>query len=859
MPTVFNESNQKLIFIAGRFSLFPLLLAAVFAAPMLAANPVAAPLNPIPAFPIERSPYALIQPVQAQMPLTVVGPRGAFLGQQNGDIEAWIFPVKLFDRFHIFARLQGEASPIDVTTLASTIDVEPDHTTITYSQAAFTIHEILFAPQDSAPGTGVVALFQIDSVFPIEVTFSLIPEVKRAWPAPNYGEPDRDWVPTANGSGYYLLHLDYPDLAAALAIPGTRPGAMGIPENCSGLSNYNPLTLVLDFDPKKDRGLYFPLLMAVGNTAATATDEALTQNLRMLDRNVAELYGKEAGSRKHFFDSRLTIHTPDPRLDLAYRWALLAMDKNKIRLASDGEMGFAAGFGASGNSTRPGFGWFFGRDTLWATYALNADGDFASTREGLEFLFRRQRTDGKIMHEFAQTAPMVDWSQFGDEYAAADSTPLLLMAAADYYRASGDAAFIHDHWGQLRKAWQFEIKGGTDGDGIYDNANGTGWVESWPGGMPHQEIYLAALDQQASTAMMRMAVAVGDATTAGQAQARAVRIAATIEKEYPIDAVGTYPFSRNADGKLDTTATIYPAVAWWDGDFALPNSEAMFARWASHDFSTDWGTRDLGEGERYYNPLSYHQGSVWPLFTGWTALAEYRTGHVLSGYAHLMQNADLTYAQDLGSVTEVLSGAFYQRFDGSTPHQLWSSAMVVTPILRGIFGLELDAPKDVVFVTPHLPAAWNHAELRHVALGSNHFDLSFQRKGSELVIDMEGDAGSARLASHAPGANISGNGRILHIPLPAVEVFLPSELPLPGSRTAMPKVISEIYTDHIYTLVLEAEGGSTLVLPLRTNGVRGKITVAGAALEAAGAAGTSITIQFPHGEGYQQMKVAIRW
>ena len=59
------------------------------------------------------------------------------------------------------------------------------------------------------------------------------------------------------------------------------------------------------------------------------------------------------------------------------------------------------GLYSSGDSTRPGFGWFFGRDSLYTLYAVNSYGDFALAREELEFLLKRQRADGKIMHEFS--------------------------------------------------------------------------------------------------------------------------------------------------------------------------------------------------------------------------------------------------------------------------------------------------------------------------------------------------------------------------------------------------------------------------------------------------------------------------
>ncbi len=164
-----------------------------------------------------------------------------------------------------------------------------------------------------------------------------------------------------------------------------------------------------------------------------------------------------------------------------------------------------------------------------------------------------------------------------------------------------------------------------------------------------------------------------------------------IEQEYYLPQDKFYAFSRNDDGSTDNTATIFPAVAWWDGTFGLNRAEPMLQRWASSEFSTDWGTRLLSERTSFYDPISYHQGSVWPLFTGWASVAEYRAGHPLSGYAHLMQNADLTWAQDLGSVTELLSGQFYQVLGRSTAHQLWSSAMVISPTLRGLFGLEWNA------------------------------------------------------------------------------------------------------------------------------------------------------------------------
>ena len=249
----------------------------------------------------------------------------------------------------------------------------------------------------------------------------------------------------------------------------------------------------------------------------------------------------------------------------------------------------------------------------------------------------------------------------------------------DYVEASGDVDFLQHHRDAVERAWRFETTHDSDGDGIYDNAQGTGWVESWPGGLPHQEIYLALLDQQASAAMAKMNTLLGDSASASAAADRAKKVMSTIESEYYQPATRTYAFSRNVDGTVDHAATVYPALAWWSGGSGLQHSAESFQRWDSHDFSTDWGSRDVAESDPVYDPISYHQGSVWPLFTGWQSIADFRTGHALSGYAHLRQNADQTSTQDLGAITELLSGAFFQPFGRSTSHQLWSSAMVITP------------------------------------------------------------------------------------------------------------------------------------------------------------------------------------
>src|SRR5664279_4797312 len=122
-------------------------------------------------FPIGDSGNLSIQsPALPSSPFTVTGPRGALLGQQSGVYEAWIFPWKILSDMRITAQMKEYAVPIDVNEQAATIDVQPDHTTITFSHANFTIREILLTPQRAPEGAGALVLYQIGSVRPLTLT-----------------------------------------------------------------------------------------------------------------------------------------------------------------------------------------------------------------------------------------------------------------------------------------------------------------------------------------------------------------------------------------------------------------------------------------------------------------------------------------------------------------------------------------------------------------------------------------------------------------------------------------------------------------------------------------------------------------
>ena len=801
-------------------------------------------IHPIPRFPVQPPVLSITKPCQSEKPFTVVGEHGAVLGRQDGSFEAWLWPTKVLSEFRITAELENHPVPLELNPLAAVIDVTPEMTTITYSHAAFTIRQRMFAARGADSGT-VAVVFEIDSVEPVELTFRFRLDMMRMWPAPNFGPATAKWM---KEGGYFKVETSDPEIAGAIAIPRGVPGIL--PPFQEGSQAY-PVQIKLRFDPKTDAGFAFPLLMTL-----LGAKEDGEGRLEDLNDRVAAMYSGAAGYYRCMLADRLRAETPDGAFDEALRWAEVAIDQ--ARLPFHGETGLGAGFHESGDAYRPGFGWFFGRDAEWTSYAINSYGEFALTRETLEFLIRRQRDDGKMIHEFSQTADLVDWKSRPFFYAAADATPLFVMAMEDYVSTSGDVAFLRKHWDAVRRAYEFTCTHDSDGDGIYDNAEGTGWVENWKPGLPHQEIYLAALDQQSADAMSRLAALMEDGARAAAALERAERIRSRMESEYYDPEARFYAFSRNKDGTLDRTATIFPAVAWWSGRLALAKPEAMFDRWASAEFSTDWGTRDISPRTPFYDPISYHEGSVWPLYTGWVSLAEYRTGRTLSAYAHLMQNAGLTWGQGLGAVTEVLSGAFYQPFETSSSHQTWSSAMVLTPALRGLFGLDWDAPHRTLRLAPHLPAAWDSARLVNVRLGESRLEIEYRRAGKQLNVTVRSAEPEVvcLVGNDAPRgqpcATPPARTHELSIDLPPVELDIPHGLPPAGSGTTGLKVTSESYAPERAVFELEAAAGSMVELRLRVH--RNGLRVSGGEI-----AGEKLVVRFPAGSGRRNVTLAFTW
>ena len=846
----------------GRFFLFSALLtlSSLSSLPGWGQTPSLS-LSTVPAFSIAGD-LVIRQPVMPAKPFTVTGARGAILGMQTGEVELWQLPVKVFTGLHLSAELDGYPVPIDLQADAAEIEVHPGHTILTYSHPAITVRQHMLVAPARRPGdastagqdSGALIYFEIASIRPATLTISMRPAMAAEWPAPQYGVPSADWVAMGTG-GAYSISTDNPAIFGMIAMPNATPGYLPPYQE---RPQTRPLQFRVRYEPARDASRLFPLLSVVaqpGERNSPAAFAALRTRLIAQAGSLAETSREIDAYYAEFLRTHLAVHTPDASFDRAMRWAEIAIEEAQVETRTGSgtnarsETGLVAGWFPSFDSARPGFGWYFGRDTLWSLYAIDSDGDQTLARRALEFLIRRQRADGKMMHEYSLSADFLTgemaWSNFGYEYAAADSTPLYLLAMEDYVKHTADLAFLRDHFESVKRAYRFERTTDSDGDGVYDNSQGTGWVEDWRDPHPHQELYLAALDGAATQAMGRMAHLLGEEELATSAANEALKIDAAVERYR--GANGLYAFNRNLDGTFERTLTIYPAVALWSNGHGLAQPEPMLSAWSGAAMATDWGTRSVATTESNYDPIAYHQGSVWPLFTGWNAMAQYRSGRPLAGYTALQQNVRLTFGEDPGAVTEVLSGQFFQPLGRSSTHQLWSSAMTLAPAVRGLFGIGVDALQRSITVHPQLPVLWNEAELENVRVGEVFYHITFHRAGDKMDISAvsakpsvlclneaaaEGDCKSSPSAEHH-----------IRIALPAVEVGLHAAAqPLPGDETALPHVTGEHYDAHRTMLTLQARAGTTVLLDVRRNGQLEREPVA---------------IHMPAGSGFVQMAVTL--
>jgi glycogen debranching enzyme len=418
-----------------------------------------------------------------------------------------------------------------------------------------------------------------------------------------------------------------------------------------------------------------------------------------------------------------------------------------------------------GESSEPliaaGAPWFmtlFGRDSILTSWmALLLDPELARTT--VRTLARLQgRVDdpvseeepGRILHEvrFSATASL----QLADGdvyYGTADATPLFVMLVHELWRWGTPLDDIRPLLPAVDAALGWVAGAGDrDGDGYVEYAprspgslRNQGWKDSGDGvsyadgRLAEPPIALAEVQAYAYAAWRAgaaLAAATGDFVTASARRARAEALQDQFERDFWLPDREAFALGLDADKRPIDAVASNMGHCLWAGIVRDPQKAAAVARWlVSPELFTGWGVRTLATSMGRYNPLSYHNGSVWPHDTAICIAGLRRAGFVREA---------VTVAQGLLRAAAAFDGRMPELFAGITPDdvaapvpypascspQAWASAAPLL-VARCLLGLEPDLPHGYVTIDPVLPPGSTVLRLAGVPLGSSRVTIECER------------------------------------------------------------------------------------------------------------------------------------
>lgn len=789
----------------------------------------------VPYFPIQENDLTLRRLARPGTPFDKAGRKFVILADESGSFEAWAYPLKLFRNFELSFLVGNSTRPILARDIVRYIEVRPEVTTLTYTYQSFTVKAHYLTAIDQP---GALILLEVDSTVPLTIVCGFLPVLQPMWPAGLGGQ-----------YAYWNSELKAYVISEST---GKNHGLIGSPAG-SGIS-YTPAHMLSDTpsefkidiaDPHQVRSQYIPIVMAGGKGPR---DDVVNTYRRLLD-NPGEIYQQAREHYRALRETTLRLTTPEHSLDLAFEWAKIAYD-NLLVDNPDLGLGLVAGLGASGSSGRPGFGWFFGGDAYINSFSMNSYGAYAAVRDALKFTQKWQRDDGKMAHELSQAAGYIDWwNDYHYGYIHGDTTPFYITAMFDYLKMSGDTAFVRQSWESLKKAYQWCLSTDADGDGLMDNRKaGLGATEYGEFTGVQTDIYLAAVWVRAAEGMQYLAEAADDPVFAESAQQDFEKAHRAFQKKFWDEKTGAYSFAFNQKGDRVTELSPWFSVGlMWE--YGTPkHSLQSLIKLNRSELTTDWGVRSISINSKYYQPLNYNYGAVWPFLTSWVTTAQFKHHLLLQGYGTLLSTARHTFDNALGFITEVFSGTQNIWPQEAVSHQGFSSAGVVLPLVRGLLGLDGDALTRSISLAPQFPANWDALRMENFRLGGDRFDFQLNRTDSLFRMEVHSIGAEGWTLRFAPALGIASriktvrvNGQthpykllqsryLIHPEIavdlqgsttlveiqyePSLEILPPVNPTRTGERNQGLKIIDLFYENSRLMLTVEGLAGHSYLLPL---------------------------------------------
>ncbi|AIC26463.1 amylo-alpha-1,6-glucosidase protein [Rhizobium etli bv. mimosae str. IE4771] len=380
---------------------------------------------------------------------------------------------------------------------------------------------------------------------------------------------------------------------------------------------------------------------------------------------------------------------------------------------------------------------------------------------------------GKILHE-VRYGEMAELGEvpFRRYYGSVDSTPLFVMLAGDYLKRTSDIATIERLMPHIEAAltWIDEY-GDRDGDGFveYGRLTEEGLInQAWKDS--HDSVFhadgtlargpIAIAEVQAYVygawlSALEIFRRIGKPERAASFLARAEGLRRAFDVSFFDEELGTYVLALDGDKRPCRVRSSNAGHALFTG-IAYPERAAQIARTLMSASSfCGWGIRTLPSTEARYNPMSYHNGSVWPHDNAMIASGLARYGYRTEA-ARLFEGlfAAASYIE-LRRLPELLCGMPRQRARGPTFYpvacspQAWAAAAPLS-LLQSCLGLGFDPDgMQISFNLPQLPSFLDEVILRHLWIGSGSADVAIRGSGRQVVVDVIDRRGNVQVLTTA--------------------------------------------------------------------------------------------------------------
>ncbi len=372
--------------------------------------------------------------------LGVPGQQAFVGGYSTPGLEVWAYPLQVLRHYRVSFRLEGQATSTDGDAILRTFENTPTGETRVYVGPDFVVRERVFVPDDQP---AALIRYSVTAKKPVLITLHFTPSLNLMWPAAIGGQEIR-WQ--AADSAYLLqepTHRFHGAIYAPQAIAHDE-----IQNNTRGSEFDRALAITLRAQP----GSTAPVDVSIASASTPEVDTlALAKRLaRESQQFEAEATARYAGLNV------MDIETPDESVNHALRWAQLALEQAWVCNPQLG-CGLVAGYGPSRGARRPQYDWFFAGDGMVATDALLREGAYSRARDELAFILRYQdKRTGMIWHELSQSAGFLDWTgQYPYMFVHVDVSFQFLNALLGYAQATGDTAFVRDHWDAIAAAYGY--------------------------------------------------------------------------------------------------------------------------------------------------------------------------------------------------------------------------------------------------------------------------------------------------------------------------------------------------------------------------------------------------------------------